>query len=113
MKPQSAGIVYRAEDGYRYERQHGSTSNLDILDTSPLPSSVKCHRCGEIGHKASNCKSGRSKMVPVSCQTSVEVKTIAMLTLQSNAVSSPQPQSLLRCYECEEFGHSVRFCPNF
>ena len=65
IKAQSAGIVYKAEDGYRYETQQGSTANLDILDSSPLAASVKCHRCGEMGHKASSCKikTGRNKKV--------------------------------------------------
>ena len=74
MKPQSAGIVYRAEDGCRYERQHGSTTNLDMVmvDNSPLSmSSVRCHRCGEMGHKATNCQTGKNKKVQVNCLTSV------------------------------------------
>ena len=63
MKAQSARIIYRAEDGYRYERQHGSTSNLDMLDNSLLASSMKCHRCGEMGHKATDCQTGYNKKV--------------------------------------------------
>ena len=62
MKAQSAGTVTRAEDGFRYERQHGSTSNLDMLDNSPLVSSMKCHRCGEMGHKATDCQGYNKKV---------------------------------------------------
>ena len=114
MKAQSVSRVYRAEDGCRYERQHGSTANLDIVDSSPLLSTVKCHRCGEMGHKASNCKTGQNKKVQVNCPTSAVLRWRSILanilTLQSNAVSVSSSQ--LKCYECEEFGHSVRSCPN-
>ena len=29
IKPQQGGILYKAEDGCRYQRMHGSTTNLD------------------------------------------------------------------------------------
>ena len=103
MKAQSARIIYRAEDGYGYERQHGSTVNLDFLENLPVTSSIRCHRCGETGHKATNCKSGNNKKV--SCPVIRWRSILALLTLQSNAAE-------VRCYECEEIGHSVRFCPN-
>ena len=112
-------IVYRAEDGCHYERQHGSTVNIDSLerdkemdchrcggrghkaDNCPLPSSLRCHRCGETGHKASQCTTTRNRN-KVTAQHNV-------LILIYHTQASATPPAF--CYECEEFGHCVRLCP--
>ena len=62
IKPQQEGILYKAEDGFRYQRMHGSTTNLDhyeknnVNDLSRQEVRVRCHRCGDMGHKAMDCK---------------------------------------------------------
>ena len=34
IKPPQEDILYRAEDGCRYQRMHGSTTNLDHYETN-------------------------------------------------------------------------------
>ena len=63
IKPQTEGIIYRAEDGCRYMRCHGSTTNLENYETNntkdffrqPVAVDVRCHRCGDTGHKSMDC----------------------------------------------------------
>ena len=52
IKPQRDKITYKAEDGCSYQRQHGSTSNIDNIKRD---SQLDCYRCGKPGHKADNC----------------------------------------------------------
>ena len=51
IKPQQEGILYKAEDGCRYQRMHGSTTNLDHYERNnvngffrqPVDEKVRCH----------------------------------------------------------------------
>ena len=60
IKPQREGIIYRAEDNCRYQRCHGSTTNLENYETNNMrdffrqakEESVRCHRCGDMGHRS-------------------------------------------------------------
>ena len=39
IKPQKEGILYKAEDGCRYQRMHGSTTNLDHYEMNNVEDS--------------------------------------------------------------------------
>ena len=74
IKPQTGDVQYRSEDGGCYQRMHGSTSNVDhcmeeaegvkvgqsnsvkLLYIDVLQSELVCHGCGEVGHRALQCK---------------------------------------------------------
>ena len=88
MKAQSAGIIYRAEDGFRYERQHGSTSNLDLLENFPVPPDVR-------GHRAGNWQAGKSKKV--SCPVRwLEVNTSLINFTEQCCARPPAGGEMLR-----------------
>jgi len=100
IKPQRDKITYKAEDGCSYQRQHGSTSNIDNIKRD---SQLDCYRCGKPGHKADNCTLSPTVRHNRRQDTGRHDKS------RQERKSGKVVQ--LFCYECEEMGHSVRQCP--
>ena len=104
IKPQREGIIYRAEDNCRYQRCHGSTTNLENYETNNMKDffrqakeeSVRCHRCGDMGHRSKDCKQ--------------EVKETSLIKRSHRKKYVSARHYVFQMWRGRTQGHGVRFC---
>ena len=129
IKPQQEGILYKAEDGCRYQRMHGSTTNLDHYERNnvngffrqPMDEKVRCQSV--IYEEIFLYFFSRTLPVtnverPDTGQWSALLLTrfplllyLCLLSTSLFVLQKARDAPMAYCVECETHGHWIRMCP--